>query len=205
MGTGETAKAKRVGAQQRPSSLYQVFDRLVLVAVLLSTGILSGCAGLVNGAKTTTTQAAFQVSPTTVSFGKVGVGKQTTQVIAVANTGTMPVSITQATISNPQFSLTGVALPMSIATGQAGNFTVAVTPSAAGTLSGTLTVQGSAGAASEVINLSATAVAAAPQISLSSSSGQFGTVRVGATGNLNLLISNTGNADLTISVISAAI
>jgi len=45
---------------------------------------------------------------------------------------------------------------------------------------------------------------AAPQISLSSTSVQFGTVRVGATGNANLLISNTGNADLTISVISVS-
>ena len=202
MGTGETANARGTGAQQRPRSLHQGLDKLVLSTVLFSTGILGGCAGFVSGTKTTTVQAAFQVSPTTVSFGKVGVGKQTTQVIAVANTGSMPVSITQATVSNPQFSLTGVTLPLSIATGQAGNFTVAVTPTAAGTLSGTMTVLGSAGAAAEVISLSATAVAAAPQISLSSSPVEFGTVKVGATGNQNLLISNNGNADLTISVIS---
>ncbi|HXJ12517.1 MAG TPA: hypothetical protein VNH19_09610, partial [Candidatus Limnocylindrales bacterium] len=71
-----------------------------------------------NGTKTTTGQAAFQVNPTSVSFGKVGVGKQTTQTVAVTNTGTMPVSITQAASSNPAFSLTGVTLPMAVATGQ---------------------------------------------------------------------------------------
>ncbi len=204
MRTGETAKAKGMGARQRPVSLRQVLNSIALSTALFCTGILGGCAGIVNGTKTTTGQAAFQVSPTAVNFGKVGVGKQTTQTIAVANTGTMPISITQATISNPQFSLTGVTFPVSMATGQSGNFTVAVTPSATGAMSGTLTVQGSNGAAPAVVNLSATAVAAAPQISVSSSSVQFGTIGVGATGNANVLISNTGSADLTISLISVS-
>jgi hypothetical protein len=201
MRIGETAEARGMGARRRPARLRQVFDSLVLTTALLSTGILGGCAGIVNGTKTAI-QAAFQVNPTTVNFGKVGVGKQTTQTIAVTNTGNTAVSITQATISNPQFSLTSVTLPMSMAMGQSGNFTVAVTPSATGTLSGTLTVQGNDGAAPAVVNLSATAVAPAPQISVSSSSVQFGTVGIGSTGNMNLTISNTGGADLTISVIS---
>jgi len=137
-----------------------------------------------------------------VNFGKVGVGKQTTQTVAVANTGTMPVSITQATMSNPQFSLTGVTLPLSVATGQSGNFTVAVTPSATGTLTGTLTVQGSDGAAPAVVNLSATAVAATPQISFEQHFRSIWDNRYWVHRNMNLTVSNTGSADLTVSVIS---
>jgi len=199
-----TAGANGMGARQRPTRLRQRFEGLVLFTSLLSTGILGGCAGIVGGSKTPPSLAAFQVSPTAVNFGKVNVGKQTTQTIAVTNTGTTTVSITQATTSNPQFSLTGLTLPISMATGQTGNFTVAVTPSATGTLTGTLTVQGSDGATPAVVDLSATAVALAPQISVSSNSLQFGTIGVGATGNQNLLISNTGGADLTISVLSVS-
>jgi hypothetical protein len=92
---------------------------------------------------------------------------------------------------------------MSMATGQSGNFTIAVTPSASGTLTGSLTVQGSDGAAPAVVSLSATAVAAAPQISVSSTTIQFGTVAIGSTSRQDLTISNTGGTDLTISVISA--
>ena len=203
MHIGGTAEAKRMGARQRPARLRQLLNSIALLMALLCIGILGGCAGIVSGTKTTNGgQAAFQVSPTTVNFGKVGVGKKTTQTVAVANTGTMPISITQAAISNPQFSLSGVTLPMSVATGQSGNFTVAVMPSATGTLSGTLTFQGSDGAAPEVVSLSATAVAAAPQISLSSTSIQFGTVGIGSTSNMNLTISNAGSADLTVSVVS---
>jgi len=199
MGTRGTADANEMGARQRPASLRQVFDSVVLSTALLCTGILGGCAGIVNGTKTTTGQAAFQVSPTSVNFGKVGVGKQTTQTIAVSNTGSTTVSITQATISNPQFSLTGVTLPISVATGQSGNFTVAVTPSATGTLSGTLTVQGSNGATPAVVNLSATAVAAAPGISLTPSGAIFGSVAMGSTNSQTIQIGNPGTSVLTIT------
>ena len=111
----------------------------------------------------------------------------------------MAVSITQASISNPQFSLSGVTLPMSIATGQSGNFTVAVTPSATGTLSGTLTVQGSNGATPAVVNLSATAVAAAPGISLTPSGAIFGSVAMGSTNSQTIQIGNPGTSVLTIT------
>jgi len=172
-----------------------------LVAMaMLSSGVLGGCAGLVSGTKTAI-QAAFSLNPTSINFGKVGIGKQTTQSIAISNTGNTTISITQATVSNSQFSLPGATFPMSLATGQSGNVTVAVTPTASGTVAGTLTALGSNGN-SQVVNLSATAVAPTPQISLSSSSVQFGTVTVGSTGNSTLTISNAGTADLTVSLIT---
>jgi hypothetical protein len=173
-----------------------------LLAALLSSGILSGCAGIVNATKTGPTQAIFQVNPLSLNFGKVGVGKQTTQTVSITNTGSTSVTISQATISNPQFNLSGVTFPMAMAAGQTGVVTVGVTPTATGTLSGTLTVQGDGGAAPVVVNLSATAVVAGPQISLSGSSIDFGTLSVGSTGSAILTISNTGNANLTVSVIS---
>src|SRR5258708_29081780 len=115
---GGTAGAKRMRARRRPVSLRQVLNSIALSAVVLCPGILGGCAGIVSGAKSVTGQAAFQVSPTAVNFGKVGVGKQTTQTVAIANTGTMPISLPQSTMATPQFSLTGVTLPLSVATGQ---------------------------------------------------------------------------------------
>ncbi len=176
---------------------------VAVLATILFSGFLGGCSGLVNGAKQTI-QAAFQLNPTSVNFGKVTVGKQTTQPVSVANTGNTTVSLTQATFSNPQFSLPGATFPMSMATGQASNLTVAVTPTAAGTVTGTMTVQGSDGSSPVTVNLSATAAAAGPQISLSRTAVPFGTVTVGSTGNQSVTITNNGSADLTISVISVS-
>src|SRR5258705_5259961 len=170
---GGTAGAKGMSARRRPVSLHQVLNSIALSAVVLCTGVLGGCAGIVSGAKGVTGQAAFQVSPTAVNFGNVGVGKQTTQTVAVANTGTMPVSITQATMSNPQFSLTGVTLPLSVATGQSGNFTVAVTPSAAGTLIGPLPFQAMVGPPPRGVSFSPTPFPPRPRISLAALSYQL--------------------------------
>lgn len=175
--------------------------QVATLGVVLLAGFLAGCAGYVKGIQTQI-QAAFQLNPTSVSFGKVGVGKQTTQTIAVTNTGNTAVSITQVSLSNPQFSLPGAVFPMALATGQSTNMTVAVTPTAAGTVTGTMTAQGNNGSSPVTVNLSATAINPAPQISLSSTSVQLGTVALGSTSNSTVTISNVGTADLTLSVIS---
>jgi Abnormal spindle-like microcephaly-assoc'd, ASPM-SPD-2-Hydin/Protein of unknown function (DUF1573) len=189
------------GIRRGRSNVKDIRRSILLTVALTSTGLLAGCSGLISGAKTAI-QEAFQLNPTSVSFGKVGVGKQATQSISISNTGTTAVSITQATFSNSQFSLPGATFPMSMATGQSSNLTVAVTPTSSGTITGTLTVLGSDGSSSATLNLSATAVTPGAQISLNSTTVQFGTVSVGSTGNANLTISNTGGSDLTISVIA---
>ena len=201
MQTGGIVGTKIEGARRGRPRVKNLRKSLLLVVAFSSVGLLAGCSGLISGAKTAI-QEAFQLNPTSVSFGKVGVGKQATQSISISNTGTTTASITQATFSNPQFSLPGATFPMSMATGQSSNWTVAVTPTSAGTITGTLTVLGSDGSSSATLNLSATAVTPGAQISLSSSAVQFGTVSIGSTGNANLAISNTGGSDLSISVIS---
>ena len=198
---GKTAAKKRAG---KSPIKYQVRgSQIAAIAAILLTGLLAGCAGLTSGVKKTI-QAAFQVNPGSVSFGKVNVGKQATQTIAVTNTGNTSLSITQVSFSNPQFSLSGAALPMALGTGQSANMTVALTPTSAGAVAGTLTAQGNNGSSPVTVNLSATAVNPAPQISLSASSLQLGTVTIGSTRNSTLTISNLGTADLNVSLISLA-
>src|SRR5208337_5387005 len=176
---------------------------LLLVAAILPLVLLNGCAGVVSASKTATTPtASFQVSSTSVSFGKVPVGKATSQSLSVTNNGTIAVNLTQATFSNSQFSLSGTTLPMALATGQAGTVSVSVDPTAVGTVTGTLTLQGDGGSSPAVVNLSATAANPQPQISLSSNAVSFGSVSVGSTGTSSLTISNTGTADLTVSVLT---
>jgi hypothetical protein len=189
----------RKGAEG-PRGYRHSFQAVFMLAALFSAGMLGGCSGFVNGTKSVL--AAFQLGSSSLNFGKVTVGKQTTQTISISNTGNTTVSITQATFSNPQFSLSGSALPMSLATGQTGNLTVAITPTAAGTVNGTVTIQGSDGSSPATASLSANAAAAGPQISLSNTSVDFGSVGVGSTGNASVTISNLGSSDLNLTVVS---
>ncbi|MGB2637133.1 MAG: choice-of-anchor D domain-containing protein [Candidatus Acidiferrum sp.] len=164
---------------------------------------MSGCAGVVtSGAKQTSSSASFQLAPSSVSFGQVTVGKPAKQTVSVSNTGNVGINITQMTLSNSQFSVTGMTTPMALAVGQSGSFTVAVNATAAGNVTGTLTAQADGGSAPVVVNLSASAVSAQSQLSLSASSINFGSVSVGSKGNSNLVLSNTGTTDLTISLLT---
>jgi hypothetical protein len=181
------------------------WEKLLLVTVVVFPLLLSnGCAGFVSGqnASQNSSQAAFQMSPASVNFGKVPVGKQTSQSVSVTNTGKSALNITQATLSNTQFSMSGMTVPMALAAGQSGNISVSVNPATAGSLSGTLTVQGDSGTSPVAVSLSATGVSPQPQISLSSSSVDFGTVGTGSQGTASVVVSNTGGADLIISVIT---
>jgi hypothetical protein len=165
--------------------------------VIPSLILLNGCSGLV-----TQTKPGFQLSPASVSFGSVAVGKQATQIVSVSNTGAASLDITKVTLSNSHFSLVGVSTPMALAAGQSASFTVAVKPTSAGKLTGTLTAHGGAGSAPVVVNLAAMAVSGQPQLSVSPAAIDFGTISTGLKSNSNLVLSNLGTADLTISMIT---
>ncbi|MGB2663688.1 MAG: choice-of-anchor D domain-containing protein, partial [Candidatus Acidiferrum sp.] len=181
---------------------YRILWGLLVLFLLPSVVLLDGCAGIIKPTSQAIA-ALFQLNPTSINFGTVTVGKKATQSVSISNMGTVAVNITQATLSNSQFSLSGGTLPMSLAAGKSGNISIAVTPSAAGTISGTLTVTGDGGSSPVVANLSATAVGPSqPQLSASPASIGFGTISNGHTGNANLVLSNTGSAPLTVSLIT---
>src|SRR5208337_2556304 len=96
----------------------------------------------------------------------------------------------------------GMTMPMGLATGQGGSFSVSVNPTSAGAITGTLTMQGDGGSSPVVVNLSATGVTPEPQLSLSTTAVSFGSVSVGSTGSSSLIISNAGTADLRVSLLT---
>ena len=164
--------------------------------------LLTGCSGVVAGAKQTSSVASFQLSPSSVNFGQVAVGKQATQVVSVSNTGNVGINITHMTLSDSHFGATGMTTPMALAVGQTGTFTVAVNPTAAEALTGTLTAQGDGGSRPVVVNLSATAVRSQSQLSLGPTAINFGTLSIGLKVTSNLVLTNSGTADLTIYLLS---
>jgi len=172
-------------------------------AVILSTSaaFLSGCSGLVN-ASGTNSNAAIQVNPASVSFGSTVVGKKVSQTVSVANTGNMPVNISQANVSNSQFSVSGLVMPVSLPVGQSNSFQISFAPNSSGNVTGTLTVTTDAGVASPQVALSGTATPAPQQVSLNPASLNLGTITVGSTGRGTATISNVGGSNLTVSLIS---
>ena len=203
----EYGHAQTVGTQvnQLRNNQTKFWMCLLLGSIACVLPLLSGCTGIVTSAKPTTAAASFQVSPASVNFGQVMVGKQSTQQVTLANTGDVALNITQIIVSDPHFGVTGTKLPMAIAVGQSTNLTLTVNATVAGNLSATLTAQGDQGSAPVVVKLAATAVnAPSSSLSLSASAVNFGSVAVGSKGTSNLALTNSGTSALTISMLTVS-
>ncbi|MGH9744196.1 MAG: choice-of-anchor D domain-containing protein, partial [Candidatus Acidiferrum sp.] len=177
-----------------------------LLAILAAAPILTlaGCAGIVSagGSKSSPPQGSIQVSPTNLSFGNITVGKKISQIATVANTGSISVNISQASLSSGQFAITGLTMPMTLSAGTSSTFQVWFEPTAAGSASGTLALQTDSGISSEQVPVTGAATAAPQQISLSTTNLSLGNAVVGSTVKGTLAIKNVGGASLIISLIS---
>jgi hypothetical protein len=88
-------------------------------------------------AGTGTGAGQLTVTPATLNFGNVTVGKNASLGGTIAAAGAN-VTVTSAANTNSEFLLTGLSFPFTLAAGQSVSYTVAFAPQASGTASGTL-------------------------------------------------------------------
>lgn len=135
------------------------FVATVLVTVLS----LSGCSGgsttglssaLSNPASTSST--ALNASTTSVSFGNVIVGEESTAPVTFENSGASNISITGVVISAPDVKTDGLSVGLIIAPGETVTLHVTFTPAEAGVVTGSVTVTSNASNSPVSISLSGT-------------------------------------------------
>jgi hypothetical protein len=192
-------KPKILAANHGPQA-----HKAVAAAILASLILLGGCGGLASSNGTATAQISIQVSPSTLNFGNLAVGKKVSQTVSVSNTGSTALTVSSDALSGSQFSISGLSTPMTLAGGQSNTFEVWFDPTATGTFTGTLTIQANSGAASSQVALSGVATATPQQILLTASSLNLGSVKVGSTASSTLTINNVGAQNLAISLISVS-
>ena len=167
---------------------------LAILALLFGS---TGCTGLVN-AQNPNSQSAVQVVPAAVNFGSTDLGKAVSHQATVANNGTTTVTLTQASVSSNEFSVSGLQFPVSIPAGQRANFTVSYKGSKAGKASGTFNFVGDRWA-TDPVELTGTVGSAAPQLAVSAPNHNFGNVTVNTVATYALVLSNSGGSDLTVT------
>src|SRR3979490_3450779 len=79
---------------------------LLVFATVPAILSLSGCAGLISPKGPAGSTAVLSASLSSMTFGKVLVGRNTGQPITLANSGTAGVTISQAVVSGAGFSIT---------------------------------------------------------------------------------------------------
>ena len=193
------------GGRPRATSLRGLATAAAIFALLGS----AGCVGLTSstkpgsgGSSAGQASASITISPGTISFGNVVVGTTNSVWVTLSNGGDTSGTITKIVSAGYGFIYTGVVTPSAIGAGTTESFPVSFDPSSAGPSSGSITVE--TATASYTVTLTGTGISSAPQISPSTSLVSFGNVTVGTPSSLPVVLTNTGNADLDISSVTAS-
>jgi hypothetical protein len=145
------------------------------------------------------TPGSLSSSPGSLSFGSVTIGAASALTLSVTNNGGTAVSISQGSSSNGAFTLSGISLPASVPANQSISMSVTFTPTAAGPVSGNLTLTSDAGNSPTTVALSGTGVASPGTLATNPTSLPFGNVQVGSSSSLSESVTNNGGTQVTIS------
>ena len=147
---------------------------------------------------TGTTSGQLAANPSSLNFANVQVGGSQAQSATLTNSGSGSLTVTQATLTNARFSLSGLSLPLTLAAGQSAAFSVAFAPQSAGSVSANLAF--TSNASNPTMNLSLSGNAIMPgQLTANPASLAFGSIQVGNRLTLTDALTNTGGASVTVS------
>jgi HYDIN/CFA65/VesB family protein/centrosomal CEP192-like protein/ASPM-SPD-2-Hydin domain-containing protein len=184
-----------------------------IIAVLFAVTGLSSCAGVTSASSTKAqtdvtdppaTVGPFTPNATSFSFGSVLVGSSTSIPVTVTNFGTTSVTVSAANVTGTGYSITGIGAGETIAGGSNTIFNATFAPTSAGSANGTITITSNATDSPISISLSGTAAQTQAQLVISPASVNFGVVAIGASNSQTIMLTNTGNATLTISAASVS-
>ncbi|HMD15120.1 MAG TPA: choice-of-anchor D domain-containing protein, partial [Terriglobales bacterium] len=144
------------------------------------------------------TQGDLTANPTSVGFGNVQDGSNSSLSETLTNSGGSSLTISAVTASGTGFSLGGLTLPVTLNSGQSTSLTVVFSPSAIGAANGSVTVTSNGSNPSLSIPLSGTGVTTGA-LSANPTALAFGSVQVGNSTSLSETVANTGGSTVTIS------
>jgi hypothetical protein len=158
------------------------------------------------------------VNPSSVNFSNVQIGSSATHSLVLGNSGQSNVTVSQATVVGSGFSLSGPALPLTLAAGQKAVFSVSFTPKSSGSLSGILSLlslipiihdrsgkHNSTSSTSTTVSLTGTCTALSTasttpgQLVANPGSLGFATVQVGSSQTQSATVTNSGGSSVTIA------
>jgi len=165
-------------------------------------GLSVGC-GSSAPIKSVSNPGTLVVSATSLSFGSVEVGQNSSATVSLSNPGQNPIEISKIQISGDSFSLTATA-PITINGGYAYSLEVQFAPTAAGGASGSITLTTNGTPATVSITLSGKGIEEpiGPALTLQSTSLAFGEVLLDTPATQTVEATSSGTSPLTISAVT---
>jgi hypothetical protein len=149
----------------------------------------------------TAANATLDATPGTVSFGNVGVGGNGSQSITLTNSGATAIAILQATASGTGFSINGLS-PMTLNAGKTTSFTAKFAPTTAGSAAGAVTI--TSNATNPILTVALAGVGTQPHLNANPSALSFGSLAVGGSASVSVMLTNAGSGSVAISSGSAS-
>lgn len=150
------------------------------------------------------TQPQLSATPTTVSFGNVTVGSKGTQTVTLNNGGTGDVSVSMISVTATGLGVAGLATPATIKAGQSANLTLTYAPTTSGAMSGHISITSNAPNSPLTVNVTGTGTSQpVGQLGTTPPTLNFGNINVGSNNSLTSTVTNTGQAAVHISGVTA--
>ena len=176
-------------------------NALLLLICCVAMIAVDGCTGTTaKSAGAGVNASGMEASPAALTFGNVAVGSTSAQSIALTNMAGSSVTLSAPISSTTAFSASGPTFPMSLQAGQTVALKVAFAPTAMGAANGTITVASDSGN-STMISVAGSGTAAG--LIPASSNLDFGSVGVGSSNSLPVVLTNGSSSSITISGVSA--
>lgn len=141
------------------------FAQVMTLGIAALMFVSAGCSGGKSSPSPATTQAAsgqLSASPASIAFGSVALNTTTTQHVQLSNPGASSVTVSSATINGPGFSVTGLSVPQTLASGQSLTFSVIFDPSSPGSAAGSVQITATDATSPLTIGLTGTGATAGP-------------------------------------------
>lgn len=173
---------------------------LAFLVVLLGALRVTGCGS----SSTPSPKPILSTSASTVNFGAVLLGSTSSQSLSLTNSGTVSLTISQASVSNSSFSISGITTPLTLSPNQAASAIVKFAPVQTGSVDGSISLTSNASNSPTLISLNGAGAAPMLQLSASPTTWSFGNVTVGNSATQTITLTNTGNSSLNITQVAAS-
>ncbi|HKF25315.1 MAG TPA: choice-of-anchor D domain-containing protein [Candidatus Acidoferrum sp.] len=146
----------------------------------------------------------LSLSSSSLKFGNVLVDGTSTQAVTLKNSGSSDLKISQLAVGGKGFSVSGVVVPVTLPAGQSVALQATFAPTAAGSVSGSLTITSDAQTPTSTVSLSGNGMNASYTMSLTPVSVSFGNLNVGSSASQTVQLANTGNSSVTVAQVAAS-
>lgn len=178
---------------------FTVLNLAIPVAILVAGLWLAGC-----GSVSSSGTRAMSLTPSAANFGNVTVKTDATQTIKISNTGSSELKIFEASVTGAGFSLSGLTAPTKLAAGSSMNFNVAFKPMETGAGTGIVSIKTNVSESPATVNLSGTGVDQSVKLTASATNLDFGNVPASNSESKDVKVTNSGNANVTITGVTAS-